>query len=357
MKYVLFVLELIAVIITLLPFIKAERWWIRIWDFPKVQILILIVLLIICHLLLLRSNLIHIILLDVVIICFLIQLSYILPYTAIGSKQVFNLKKASGGCEISFLISNIYQENREYSKIIQLIEEYDPHLVLLMETDEKWMNALKSVEKEYPFNVLSPLDNTYGLLLYSRFPLTQTSIDYLTERNIPSIHTEFTLPSKEKISLHCVHPKPPFPTESPSSLQRDLELLILAEKLEYCTHPTIIAGDLNDVAWSHTTNLFLRKSRLLDIRRGRGMFNTFHAKYFFLRFPLDHVFVSHHFMLKSLKRLPYIGSDHFPILVKLQIGSSNLQTHKVEKTQFQDELVIRRKFQKVDGELPKSEIK
>ena len=36
-----------------------------------------------------------------------------------------------------------------------------------------------------------------------------------------------------------------------------------------------------------------------------------------MRYPLDHVFASRHFQLVELRRLPDIGSDHFPILVIL----------------------------------------
>lgn len=81
----------------------------------------------------------------------------------------------------------------------------------------------------------------------------------------------------------------------------------------------MIGGDLNDVAWSPSTRLFLRLSQLLDPRRGRGFFNSFHADHIWMRFPLDHVFHSTHFGVRDLQRLGHVGSDHFPILIDLQL--------------------------------------
>jgi hypothetical protein len=79
----------------------------------------------------------------------------------------------------------------------------------------------------------------------------------------------------------------------------------------------IVSGDFNDVAWSQTTDLFVQLSGLLDPRRGRGIFSTFHAQWPLFRFPLDHVFHSNHFKLVDLQCLDNAGSDHFPVCVEL----------------------------------------
>ncbi len=99
------------------------------------------------------------------------------------------------------------------------------------------------------------------------------------------------------------------------------ELLIVGREVNRRDRPTIIAGDFNDVAWSHTTTLFQKTSGLLDPRVGRGMYSTFNATHPLLRWPLDHVFHSDHFKLVRMERGPSWGSDHFPIFIELKLES------------------------------------
>jgi endonuclease/exonuclease/phosphatase (EEP) superfamily protein YafD len=180
-----------------------------------------------------------------------------------------------------------------------------------------WQDKLKSIEPSYPYTVKCPLDNLYGMHVYSKFKLHNAEIKYLVEDDKPSIHACIKLNSGVRVRLHFLHPAPPSPTENETSTERDVELLVLARSLSDIDDPVIVAGDLNDVAWSRTTRTFRKISGLLDPRIGRGTFNTFHASYWFLRWPLDHLFHSKHFTLVAMQRLASIGSDHFPLLTTL----------------------------------------
>ncbi len=139
---------------------------------------------------------------------------------------------------------------------------------------------------------------------------------------MPSLFLTVELPSGEDVRLVFLHPRPPRPDIQQDSTLRDAELVLAAREIATFERPVIVAGDLNDVAWSYTTTLFQRLADLLDPRVGRGLFATFHAQHWWLRYPLDHVFHSDDFTLVGLQRLGNVGSDHFPILIEVAVDPS-----------------------------------
>lgn len=311
------------VTVSFVHLIRLDYWWIRIWDFPHLQLTVLTTAGLVAWLLLDRSVQWPTVLIPVGL---LVTMGYqgwlVYPYTPLHRRQVKSLPRQKNQAEmadntIRLLTANVYMDNTRMPDVLQLIAKHQPDVVLLLETNEAWRRALQPVESDYPYQLLCPLENTYGLLFYSRLPIRHQELRFLIQDDIPSIYVRLELRSGQLIHFYGVHPMPPSPTEHYRSTERDAELLLVGKEARTLTGPVIVAGDLNDVAWSHTTRLFQRVSGLLDPRIGRGLLSTFHARYFFLRWPLDHVFVSHHFQLQTLRRLPNCGSDHFPILVSL----------------------------------------
>ena len=267
----------------------------------------------------------------------LIYLAYLIyPFTRLSKVQIIDAIHPTGPDNIKILIANVYQENRRAAEYKQLISTYDPDVVLMVETNGWWHQQIDAIKKDYPHQITVPLENTYGMLLYSRLKLSDGSVNYLVEEGIPSIEVNVTLGSGQMVKLFCLHPTPPVPQENPRSTERDKEILLVGAKAKKCKCPVIVIGDLNDVAWSYTNELFGKVSGLLDPRRGRGFYNSFNAKYFFLRFPLDHIFCSSDFTLSELKRLKSCGSDHFPMFVNLQYHSQAEKYNEEPKATSED---------------------
>ena len=62
--------------------------------------------------------------------------------------------------ELKIFSANVFQDNQEYSTMLQQIKESDPDLIFLLETNASWANAVKELEKDYPYTLLAPFENT-----------------------------------------------------------------------------------------------------------------------------------------------------------------------------------------------------
>ena len=247
-----------------------------------------------------------------------VQSAICLRFTPLHRKQ----SEALGASEPSvgslrILTANVKQSNRDFARLIRQVEEHAPDILLLMEVDRAWLDGLAAIGERYPFRIEQPQDNSYGLALYSRLELVEPQVLFRVLEEVPSAMAIVVLSSGERFRLHVLHPEPPVPYED--TLGRDSEVILVARDVESDSLPAVVAGDLNDVAWSRTTRRFQRLSGLLDPRVGRGLYNTFDARYAFLRWPLDHLFHDKRFRLVSMQRLPDIGSDHFPMLFEIAL--------------------------------------
>lgn len=309
---------LLLLLATVLPLSRNPHWLVRGLDFPRLQFAVSALALLLAEWVWLDADpLLSWVLMTLTASCLGWQLWWILPYTRLWPVEVASAGLDAVDDGLSILTSNVLMPNRNAEALLALVGEHDPDILVTLESDRWWEDKLDALHSTMPHSIKCPLDNLYGMHVYSRLPLEDAAIEFLVEDDVPSMHALARLPSGDGVRLHVLHPAPPSPTENPESAERDAELVIVARSLESYEGPVVVTGDLNDVAWSRTTRLFRKLSGLLDPRVGRGLFNTFHADYPIVRWPLDHVFHSVHFKLRSLDRLPSIGSDHFPLLTRL----------------------------------------
>lgn len=316
-----------AAVLALATFItlsRSEIWWVRGMDFPRLQVVVVTIALLIAEFFLLdlSSDWQVWAICAVTLSCIVFQGWWILPYTRCFAQEVKSAHIDNADSSISILASNVLMTNKNAGALLALVRQYQPDMLVALETDAWWQQQLDTLQKDYPYAIKCPLDNLYGMHVYSRLPLHDSATQFLVEDDVPSMHAQVELRSGQKIRVHFLHPAPPSPTENEESAERDAELLVVAKSVAETDEPVIVAGDLNDVAWSATTRMFRKISGLLDPRIGRGMFNSFHAGYPFIRWPLDHLFHSNHFLLGDIRRLPHVGSDHFPMLIKLVLNPS-----------------------------------
>ena len=308
-------LAIILICLSFLPAWRTDHWWVRQWDYPRLQVAALLAI-VGATLFLVRRRHSHGFwaLIAGIGAALAWQTSHFVAYMPFYPKEVASTDHCPDERQLSLLNANVLMTNRDYPRLLALIEQRRPDVILLLEPEAGWATALAPLSATYKYRLSEPVPNTYGMMLLSRLPMEGRLLHRL-QGGVPSARVALRLRGGQEIVLQGLHPEPPWPGDD--SGERDAELVMVGREVRNLGRATIVMGDLNDVAWSRTSRLFKRVAGMADPRVGRGFYPTFNARYPFLRWPLDHLFVSPHFEVMRIDRLGDIGSDHFPIYFRL----------------------------------------
>jgi endonuclease/exonuclease/phosphatase (EEP) superfamily protein YafD len=317
---------LVMLFLTVLPLVHTGWWVIRVCDFPRLQIFVLAAVAIPTLFVWAMMSGWDREPLFWAALCGLIaawQASYIVRFTPLWTRSIESASKT----DFILVVANLDFRNDEKPDAVEALLDLNADLYLLIEVDNSWSEALEPVRGKRPYRLESVQDEGLGIVLWSRLPMTENSIEHFVSEQRPALCAQIEVNGKS-LKFIGIHPTPPGlevrgDEGRHDSRIRDAELLLVADRVaEQQQVRWIVAGDFNDVAWSRTTTLFARRSGLNDPRVGRGLLNTYHAVYPPLRYPLDHVFVSPGFQVGAFERVRLPGSDHFAVRVELKLSET-----------------------------------
>ncbi len=97
---------------------------------------------------------------------------------------------------------------------------------------------------------------------------------------------------------------------------RNRQLHTFAKAAKMAGLPAFVAGDLNATPWS---NAFSKLDQA-GLRRATGLTPTWPAiGRGWMGIPIDHVLVTPHWSVVERRVGPNIGSDHFPVMVRIAL--------------------------------------
>ena len=296
-------------ITTLLPLTNSVQWYVRMWDFPRLHIAVVALVLILAALPLTLAYKPALII--AVTVALVYQAIQILPYTPFASVEVAMKSAPDPSDAIDMLAVNVLMENTRYQDLIDILEQEDPDVLLLMETDAAWANALSALLSRYSTVKSHVTDNHDGMIFATRLDAVSAEFLWPSDDNTPAVKAVLRAPNGPEFNFIGLHPRPPVPGNDTET--RDRQIKKAALMTSSSDRPTVCMGDFNDVAWSWTTKRFKRYANFREPRVGRGMISSFHAEKPYMRFPIDQLFVTENVGLVSFARLEGFGSDHFPI--------------------------------------------
>jgi endonuclease/exonuclease/phosphatase (EEP) superfamily protein YafD len=223
-----------------------------------------------------------------------------------------------GAATLSLLTINVNSENTDYETVRTRIREANADIVLVEELTPEWHWELQKLTEDWLHTLEVPQVGCFGIMLMSRVPLNEVTVIDPSDSGRPSIRASLTLAGRKLVVLGT-HPVPP--KNSTMSAWRNLQLDAIAQEAARSADLTVVFGDLNATRFSSAFSDFLSVSGLVNSENGFGWQPSWPAGqlHWLLGVGIDHVLVSPEIRVAERRVLGDIGSDHYPVYVKLQI--------------------------------------
>ena len=223
---------------------------------------------------------------------------------------------AAGSKSFRAVCANVHTANRAHFKVIDMVREYNPDFIILIEVNKLWLESLSALEAGYPHTVFEPSEDNFGMAFYCRIKPVTAEISFAGSLPVPFLKAKFSSCAKT-FMLYGAHPLPPL---SPDYFKyRNDQLDAMASIAAREGGPAVFMGDLNATPWSPYFKDFAAAAGLKNSAEGFGLFPSWPAHMPSLRIPIDHCLNSGGVSVTKVFTGRFIGSDHFPIIVDFMV--------------------------------------
>lgn len=224
----------------------------------------------------------------------------------------------SGAKPLRVVCANVLSSNPDSAALLGFIRTENPDLVCLLEINQRWRAELEAstlIRERYPFRRYVPREDNFGLAVLSRTAPDGELAPVFVDPELPSLELSFS-ESGELLRVLVTHPMPPG-SENGRRL-RDRQLAAIGEWHRADSAPTLILGDLNATPWCPPLRRLLADTGLRNAAGdSRQLAGTWPATVSFLLIPLDHALLGPGLACASYRVGPFIGSDHYPLLLEV----------------------------------------
>ncbi len=240
----------------------------------------------------------------------LVHLNIVSPYwtTSLQEYNLHSKKKA----DLNVFFANLNSQNKDHQHLLEYLQQNQPEYVLLVEVNSLWAKEIKTIKNLYPYSKAIIQEGNFGMAVLSKNPLKIKKVLVDKENMVPAMLLT-SQSSKSQLNIVLLHAFPPI--GSYGTISRDQYLKTISKEIFELKSPTLVCGDFNTTPWTPIFRKFLKGSNL-KLNRHRRTPNTWPSFFFFPSIPIDHC-LSKKLDIISYRRGPKIGSDHWPLLLKI----------------------------------------
>lgn len=222
----------------------------------------------------------------------------------------------SASRQITLVNFNIAWTRRPMDGVAAFLLQQDADIVLLQEVTNAHAQSLRPLlEEKYPHFHACGMFQGCTQAIFSKRPWVDVRDVYRATGDPEMIVAAFDDPHIGRFRLHGVHLAWPF---TPATQKRHIDRLIAMRSS--IAGPVIFAGDFNLTPWSFQLQRWLWTS---DLRRHGHFLATWPTDgQFRLPAPLfhiDHVITTPDIKTISIQTGPRLGSDHLPVITRLEL--------------------------------------
>ncbi len=226
---------------------------------------------------------------------------------------------------LNILHFNVQSKNTAKDQLVKLINQGKSDLIFLQETTPHWTRQIANQCPAYRIAATTHRWDNFGItmLVKKTWPGTIKHVEIrpsVKQTHVPMIIAKLQIHNRS-LNIMSLHTLPPI---SPKLAK--INTLQLAQARRWSdaqSVPHMIIGDLNTTPWSAAFGQLLDSGKLRDIKRGRGLGQTWPT--FLpqcLGISIDHCLISQSLAISQWSILPQdLGSDHRPLAVQLHIKS------------------------------------
>ncbi|MCH2181881.1 MAG: endonuclease/exonuclease/phosphatase family protein [Mariniblastus sp.] len=225
---------------------------------------------------------------------------------------------AADQVRVGVLSFNIYGLNETPGAVLDLIDSTQADVVILIEYTSDWVPLCQGLQADYPYRIEQPRWHGFGIALFSKYPVLDSSIFRLAPSytDSPMIVASLDVGAETPMRVAATHLLAPMGYTRLAVRNQQIEEL--TRHLPAGSDPTVLLGDFNCVPWSPFLQEMLSVTGLHDSRRGFGYQGSWPSDFWPMRIPIDQAFVSDNLQVIDRQLLTQpTGSDHFPLWLEL----------------------------------------
>lgn len=215
---------------------------------------------------------------------------------------------------------NLLSDNESFAEVIDYVRTVDPDLVLLHEASRPWEVAVEAADLGY--EIIRPrADNLiFGTLVLIRGEEIEAVSYGFAEAQPRAVALSYR-PTGWPEGIEVLSTHPLAPTEEGRAELRDAQLAFAADWAAEREGPRFVVGDFNATPWSWPFRNLVDDTGVKNSQVGFGLQPSFPStSNLVLRVPIDHLVHSDELIVRDRRLGPHLGSDHFPLVVDLELA-------------------------------------